>query len=187
MMTLIIVASLVLSAPRPVGFQKSRAAGASAEQVLSLLQSPDPNEKGEALEVIAQTRRLQQDVRVRQVVLRELAKARADRIARKSAAAAPDHRAVELLLALIRTAAKFPGPEVQKALLPHLGQRAIAQRSVADSGNAAVDDLVRLYESGEGDSEPELVRFGALLTLAEITNRGALSSGQRSRISAVWP
>lgn len=183
-MILIILGSLLLplygQAGRP---PKSTGGQASAEQVLSLLQSADPSRKGEGLVAVTERPTLRQDARVRQAVLDELGKASAGPIDRQqSSAATRDHRAGELLLALIRTAAKFDGPEVVAALLPHVGHSAVAQRKVAASGNAAVNDLLRLYESGAGASEAELVRFGALKTLAEITNHSTLSPEQRSRI-----
>src|SRR5882672_2811339 len=121
-MTLIVLASLLLlshaqtsQAPSLGGQQ------ASVEQVLSSLQSADPNLKGEALAAVAERPTLRQDTRVRQAVVNELRKARAEYVNRQQPGATiSDHRSGELLLALIRTAAKFDGPEVVAELLPHL-------------------------------------------------------------------
>jgi hypothetical protein len=185
-MTLIILASLLFSSLGQQGQLLGSGRQVSAEEVLSLLQSADPNQKGEALVALTDTPVLRQDARLRQAVLDELRKARVAYVNRRqSDETRSDHRSGELLLALIRTAAKFDGPDVVTALLPHLGQSAVAQRRVAASGSAAIEALLQQYESGVGASEPESVRFGALKTLAEITVHNTLSQKQRSSVEQV--
>jgi hypothetical protein len=185
-MTFIILTSLLLTFGHEGQLPKSRGEETSPDQVLSLLESADANRKGEALIAVSERPKLREDARVRQAVLSELRTARVEYGTRQqSSETRPDHRSGELLLALIRTAAKFDGPEVVTALLPHLGQSAIAQRRVAASGTGAVEALLRLYESGAGASEAESMRFGALKTLADITAHNTLSQKQRASVEQV--
>jgi hypothetical protein len=186
-MTLIILASLLLSpqaqtseGPKLTNHRESVA------YVLSLLQSPDLNQKGEALVIVSEKPTLRQDARVREAVLIQLRKAGDAYVERhRSSEPKPDHQAGELLLALIRTATKFDGPEVVAALLPYLGLSAIAQRRVASAGSGAVGDLVKRYESGEGVTDAESNRFGALKTLAEITANNKLSPNEQASVERV--
>ena len=107
-MTLIMLATLLLLTQAQAG-QTPKSAGQqpSVEQVLSFLQSADPNRKGEALVPVTGTPALRENARVRQAVLGELAKVRVEYVNRhQSVETRPDHRAGELLLALIPTAAE---------------------------------------------------------------------------------
>ena len=180
------VVSLLLATPAGAAQAPASASAKtiSAPEVIALLDSPDLDRKGEGLNLVAGSRSFQEDPRVRAVVVRELtsmtrrrkdAHQRGDRV---------NHREAELLLALIRTTARFDGVQVIDALLPHVGESAIAQRRIAAYELPLVDALLGLYRSGEGASEPELVRFGALKTLAAITHRGSLSAEQRTAVAA---
>lgn len=165
-------------------------------QVLTGLRSPDPRLQAAAARDVAATPELQGTPEIRSAVLSALARATSRESARVAAEVAGkpqvstrggDHGEDNglAMLALLRAAAKFEGPDIVTALLPYVGTGPTAQRRIARHGPAALDDLIRIHREGIGASHPSGMRMGAVMTMAIVARQSTLTPDDHSRLNAV--
>jgi len=91
----------------------------------------------------------------------------------------------EALLALTAAAATLEAPDVLSALLPVVCSGSIPENRIAKFGLSAVDPLIAIYRSGVGAGSANLVRSGALRTLAIIARAELLSGPRRTQLTDV--
>jgi hypothetical protein len=162
----------------------------TVDELLAGLRSGNSLLKSATARAVATQPALRSDPRVRQVVLEELNKS-TELVKRRRVDSSvtlpvePNDEYANVHLGLLEAAASFEGLDVLEALLPEVGLGTQPQQRLAKFGPAAIERLVDRYESPEGTTRAEAMRFGVQKVLATIALQNSLSAKQLQQLRDV--